>query len=504
MLYWLLWLLLALALYFVFDSCKPSKFPPGPPWLPLVGCYPLFQKLRSKYGYTYLAFQEISKKYGPIVGLKLGNQKIVFISSYDLVKEALLRDEFNGRPDGFFFRVRSFGERRGILFKDGQNWSQCRNFTVKHMRTFGWGRSTMANQLSLEAEHLVEYLKRQSECGAVAMHTAFDISVLNALWFLFAGHRFHYGDPRIQDILPLIHEAFRLMDTMGGIMSQMPFLRFVIPEISGYNDLMRILRKLWSYLDEEIKNHEENLDDAQPKDLIDTFLLEIASHGAEEDTIFERKNLLILCLDLFLAGSKTTTDTLAMTFAFISHNTEWIKILQNEMDRVVGRSRLPCLDDYSFLPMMEAFLNEAQRFLVLAPLGLPHRTMKNSTLKGYQIPKDTIILLDFHSAHNDEAYWEKPEEFRPQRFLDDKGQFQQSSATLAFGLGKRRCMGENLARSSLFLYFASVIHKFDVEMSPEHDQPDLNGFDGFTVSPKPYHLKLKLRTDNNADASLAR
>jgi len=57
--------------------------------------------------------QDLERMYGPIIGLKLGVQKIVVISTYDLVKKVLLQDEFNSRPDGFFFRLRSFGKRKG-------------------------------------------------------------------------------------------------------------------------------------------------------------------------------------------------------------------------------------------------------------------------------------------------------------------------------------------------------------------------------------------------------
>lgn len=80
----------------------------------------------------------------------------------------------------------------------------------------------------------------------------------------------------------------RLMDTMGGIISQMPFLRFIIPELSGYNNLMEILRKLWNFLDEEINNHEKHLSGNQPQDLIEAFLLEISSrNGVQNDSIFD-------------------------------------------------------------------------------------------------------------------------------------------------------------------------------------------------------------------------
>ena len=64
-------------------------------------------------------------------------------------------------------------------------------------------------------------------------------------------------------------------------------------------------------------------------------------------------------------------------------------------------------------------------------------------------------------------------------------------------LGKRRCLGEALARPSLFLFFTYVIQYFNFDIASEYGTPDLNGYDGFTISPKPYYLTLSLRSDPN-------
>jgi len=93
----------------------------------------------------------------------------------------------------------------------------------------------------------------------------------------------------LQDKETLFDILHRLMDTLGGIVSQIPFVRFVIPELSGYNELMRILKNLWRFLDEEIMIHERELSNDQPRDLIDAFLLEIRRNNENEDTIFDRK-----------------------------------------------------------------------------------------------------------------------------------------------------------------------------------------------------------------------
>lgn len=60
-------------------------------------------------------------------------------------------------------------------------------------------------------------------------------------------------------------------------------------------------------------------------------------------------------------------------------------------------------------------------------------------------------------------------------------------------LGRRRCLGETLARSSLFLFFTSILHNYNLKSSPEHEFPFPEGYDGITISPKPFHVILTPR-----------
>lgn len=73
------------------------------------------------------------------------------------------------------------------------------------------------------------------------------------------------------------------------------------------------------------------------------------------------------------------------------------------------------------MPYTEATLREIMRFETLVPMSVPHRAMRDTTLAGFQIPKDTIVLAGIYALHNDEDIWKDPENFRPERFLDDDG-----------------------------------------------------------------------------------
>lgn len=95
------------------------------------------------------------------------------------------------------------------MFTEGTTWSQCRKFTMRHLRSFGLGQATMTKQLTDEAKNLVNYLHQMSKHGAVPMDTAFDIAVINSLWFMFAGHKFEYGNEKLKKILLTVHDAFR-------------------------------------------------------------------------------------------------------------------------------------------------------------------------------------------------------------------------------------------------------------------------------------------------------
>jgi Cytochrome P450. len=86
---------------------------PGPSWLPVVGCYLEFSRLLSKFKYHYLVCENYARRYGPITGLRLGRDRIILVSGFKAVREVLTRDEFDGRPSGYFFRLRALGRRLG-------------------------------------------------------------------------------------------------------------------------------------------------------------------------------------------------------------------------------------------------------------------------------------------------------------------------------------------------------------------------------------------------------
>ncbi|KAL8194656.1 UNVERIFIED_CONTAM: hypothetical protein K2H54_028058 [Gekko kuhli] len=175
---------------------------------------------------------------------------------------------------------------------------------------------------------------------------------------------------------------------------------------------------------------------------------------------------------------------------------------QAEITSVHGNN--PCIkyEDRDKLPYTNAVIHEIQRFANVIPLGIPHAPIKDMQLLGYTIPKDTTVITNLISVHCDESQWKYPHEFNPSNFLNEKGEFEKPEAFLAFSAGPRVCLGENLARTELFLFFTNILRRFQILWPDETKTLDLRPNFGLTLSPSSFKVALKCRQPNMNSTTL--
>jgi len=251
--------------------------------------------------------------------------------------------------------------------------------------------------------------------------------------------------------------------------------------------------KLRAMLSKHINYHLETYDPSVTRDFIDLYLHEInrgdETHGSflgEEGDL----NLRVTLLDLFTAGVETTATTLNWASLFLSQCPQVQAKLQEEIDRVVG-DRNPSRDDKVRMVYMEAFLNEVHRMSSILPMSVYHRTMKDTEFAGYFLPRGSVLFLNLHDAHHDPAVWGDPEVFRPERFLNkDETQIVKNEALVAFGAGKRQCLGELLARDSLFIFVTGLVRNFSFK---SEGKLNMEGTPTFVSSPQQFEVILEER-----------
>ncbi|EFJ23719.1 hypothetical protein SELMODRAFT_102826 [Selaginella moellendorffii] len=174
--------------------------------------------------------------------------------------------------------------------------------------------------------------------------------------------------------------------------------------------------------------------------------------------------------ELVSAGTETSATTVEWTFGEILHRAPHVLTkAHEELDSVVGRSRLVDEADLPRLPYLQAIIKEAFRLHVPVPLLVPHMSMHEASLDGYHVPKGATTIVNAYAIGRDPALWDNPLEFRPERFLgssmDVKGQ---DFELLPFGSGRRACPGMGLGLKTVQLALANLIHGFDWKASGQN------------------------------------
>ncbi|PIO01170.1 hypothetical protein AB205_0092610 [Aquarana catesbeiana] len=221
-------------------------------------------------------------------------------------------------------------------------------------------------------------------------------------------------------------------------------------------------------------------------------------HKDGHKSTFDAENLFTCVGDLFIAGTETTSATLEWSLLYMMTYPEIQDALsekcREEIDKIRGERDHLDYEDRVKMPYTQAVLQEILRLASVVSLGVTHAPIKDVQLNGYIIPKGTLIITDLSSTHYDKKYWKYPNEFNPENFLNEDGELVKVEAFLPFSAGPRVCLGENLARMELFLFFTTLMTHFEFHWPDPKSPPDLTPVFGLTQKPKPFKMRLVPRT----------
>jgi cytochrome P450 family 1 subfamily A polypeptide 1 len=187
---------------------------------------------------------------------------------------------------------------------------------------------------------------------------------------------------------------------------------------------------------------------------------------------------------MLVAGTETSSNTVEWAIAELIHHPEYAKKLYAELDEVVGRERVVNETDIPNLPYLNAVVKETFRMHPPAPLNLPHKSLEDTTVAGFDLPANTQLFINIYAIQRDPNWWEKPLEFDPERFIKNPeinvngNHFQ----LIPFGAGRRQCPGMPLGVLFVQVGLARLMQSFEFALPPGQDPATLDMSETFGIT----------------------
>ncbi|XP_071477261.1 cytochrome P450 2U1-like [Diadema antillarum] len=471
-----------------------ANLPPrGPREWPVVGSLPSLAGSDE----PHVVLTKMAKKHGPIFSMRLGSFYTVVISDFELIRQAFAKsgDDFSDRPE--ITLVKYIAEGKGLVASYfGPKQAEQRRFSLSALRSLGMGKFRMEETIAEEARHLVaSFVSRKSQ-AFVPFHDI-AVSVSNVICGLNFGKRFDYDDEVFKGVLEALFGIIEMTE-ISGVINFLPFLRF-LPG-SGMEKILKYKMTFDRYVHSSVEKITSEYTSGIASCFVHMYVDQMREAEKEKpgEHFFSEENLLKAVGDLFIAGTETTSSTLKWCLLYMLSNLEVQKRVQMELDEQVGRDRMPSLLDRKRLPYTESTLLEIQRITSIAPFGVPHAPIKDAVLGGYDIPKGTVIIPNIWAVHHEPSLWENPDQFNPERFLDkETNKVRLRDELIPFCVGRRKCIGEQLAKVELFLFFTHLLHRFHFRLPEGSPPPTMKARSHTTLSPFEYHVCAIPRNDGN-------
>ncbi|KAL2899401.1 Trans-cinnamate 4-monooxygenase [Bienertia sinuspersici] len=177
----------------------------------------------------------------------------------------------------------------------------------------------------------------------------------------------------------------------------------------------------------------------------------------------------------FLRAIETTLWSIEWGIAEVVNHPEIQRKVKDELERVLGKGQPVTEPDLQKLPYLQAVVKETLRLRMAIPLLVPHMNLHDAKLGSYDIPAESKILVNAWWLANNPAHWKNPEEFRPERFLEEESKVEANGNDfryLPFGVGRRSCPGIVLALPIIGITIGTLVQNFELLPPPGQSKID--------------------------------
>nr|BAU59406.1 cytochrome P450 71AT96 [Fallopia sachalinensis] len=492
----LLILVLVISLLFLIQKTRKdvTKQPPGPPRLPLIGNLHQFPS-----SCPHLWLHELSKKYGPLIFLKLGFISTLVVSSARMAKQVMKTQDqtFCSRPSLAAQRKLSYNALDVVFAPYGGCWKQLKKICVLHL----FSSKKVQSFSSVRQEEVCEMMKEISRLSGEGR--VVDLSEMMMSLTCTVICRIAFGK-RYDGVTSRCRWSFRdLLKDAQVMLATLSFSDYFpgmgwIDKLTGMSArLDKVFMELNNFYEEIIEEHLNTIEPmakSGQEDIVDV-LLKLQREGSLGFDI-TTDHIKAILMNIIVGATETTTATVVWVMTELMRNPEAMKRLQEETRTFMMRKKTSDMmikgEDFEKLVYLKAVVKETMRLHPAAPLLIPRETIGKCVIEGYEIQEKTLVFVNAWAIGRDPEFWENPEEFTPERFLSDKAvDFRgQDFELIPFGSGRRICPGMQMGLAMVELALVNLIGLFDwaLPAGMEEENLDLNMLPGIAV-----HKEIPLR-----------
>ncbi|KAK1430559.1 hypothetical protein QVD17_13384 [Tagetes erecta] len=466
-----------------YTTKRSSPLPPGPYGLPLVGYLPF---LGSN---LHEIFTDMAQKYGPIFSLRLGSKLCVVVNSVDLVKVVShdLDQIFANRSSHQAALTVSYG-RSNIAWSDNnKHWRDMRKLLVSQVMSnanLKASQTYRTYEVKRTVNQLFNNIGETFNINEIAFNTEVNV-VTSMLW----GSSKSNEDDVIGDGFREVE--FKIIELLGA-----PNISDFLPMLSRFDlqKRQREMKKQFEYVDaifdniiqKRIKTNSSKTNGVVVEDGKKDFLqimLELKDQNANQES-FNMIHIKALFMDFITAATDTTSTMVEWVMGEVLNNPDVMRRVQDELTTVVGINNIVEESHLPNLTYFEAVIKETFRLHTPLPLLIQRCPSVTCKVGGYTVPKGSIVFMNVWAIHRDPNNWSDPLEFKPERFLNGKWDYNGSNLKfLPFGSGRRICPGMPLGNKMLMYIVASLLHSFEWKL-PQDDEFELREEFGLVAKKK--------------------
>ncbi|XP_058210929.1 flavonoid 3',5'-hydroxylase 2-like [Rhododendron vialii] len=439
---------------------KPArKLPPGPKGWPVIGALPLLGTM------PHVTLAQMAKKYGPIVYLKMGTCDMVVASTPASARAFLktLDTNFSNRPPNAGATHLAY-DSQDLVFADyGPKWTSLRKLCNVHMLG-GKALDDTAHVRATELGYMLRAMVDSSKRGEpVVISELMTYAMANIVGQVTIGRRvFVTHGSESNEFKDMVVELM----TKAGLFNVGDFIPAIAwMDLQGIVGRMKKMHSKWDALiSKMVTEHAETAHDRRGSpDFLDVLMANREQNS--KGTGLSITNIKALLLNLFTAGTDTSSSVIEWALAEMVLNPAILKRAQQEMDQVIGKDRRLQESDVPKLPYLQAICKETYRKHPSTPLNLPRISSEACEVNGYYVPKNTRLSVNIWAIGRDPDVWENPLEFDPERFMSGKNAKMDPRGNdfelIPFGAGRRICAGTRMGVVMVEYFLGTLVHSFD-------------------------------------------